>query len=64
MKSKLTTYKNGYKVWKLPNGDFHKEDGPAIEYIGGDKLWYINDVQYTEQEYKTEMRSRKLKLLL
>jgi hypothetical protein len=64
MKSKLTTYKNGYKVWKLPSGDFHKEDGPAIEYIGGDKLWYINDVQYTEQEYKIEMRSRKLKLLL
>jgi hypothetical protein len=28
------------------------------------KQWYINDVEYTEQDYKLEMRSRKLKQLL
>ena len=24
------------------NGVIHREDGPAIEYHNGDKLWYIN----------------------
>jgi len=56
--------KNGDKVWKLPNGKWHRENGPAIEYYNGGKEWWINDIQYTEQEYKIEMRSRKLKLLL
>jgi len=22
---------------------FHREDGPAIEYANGDKYWYLND---------------------
>ena len=30
----------------------------------GDKVWYLNDIWHTEQEYKGEMRSRKLKQLL
>jgi hypothetical protein len=27
--------------WYL-NGEYHREDGPAIEFANGDKLWYIN----------------------
>ncbi|WP_211206081.1 hypothetical protein [Psychroflexus torquis] len=46
------------------NGKRHREDGPAIEHWNGFKQWYINDVEYTEQDYKLEMRSRKLKQLL
>jgi hypothetical protein len=64
MESKLTTYKNGDKVWKLPNGKRHREDGPAVELIYGMKYWYLNDIQYGEKEYKYKMRSIKLKLLL
>jgi len=87
MKSKLTIDKYGTKVWNLPNGDYHREnrpaiersngykawyinglrhreDGPAIEYSNGDKSWYINGISYNEQEYKYEIRSRKLKQLL
>jgi hypothetical protein len=64
MKSKLTIDKNGTKEWKLPSGDFHKEDGPALEYKDGAKFWYLNDIPYTEQEYKYKTRSSKLKLLL
>jgi hypothetical protein len=41
---------NGAKVWKLPNGNLHREDGPAIEFLSGFKIWYINGVYYTEQE--------------
>ena len=65
MESKLTIYEYGTKEWKLPNGYFHREDGPAIEWANGSgKEWYLNGREYTEQEYKYEMRSVKLKLLL
>jgi hypothetical protein len=39
MKSKLTVYDNGNKSWELPNGKFHREDGPAVEYSNGSKQW-------------------------
>jgi hypothetical protein len=29
------------KEWYI-NGQLHREDGPAIEYIDGSKSWYIN----------------------
>ena len=45
-------------------GQFHREDGPAFEDKQGYKSWYLKDTEYTEQEYKFEMRSRKLKKLL
>ena len=64
MKSKLTVYDNGDKVWKLPSGDLHREDGLAIEFLSGFKIWWINGIQYTEQDYKYKTRSIKLKLLL
>ena len=30
----------GDKVWYL-NGNFHREDGPAIECANGDKAWLL-----------------------
>ena len=30
----------------------HREDGPAVERINGDKYWYLNNVSYTEEEFK------------
>jgi hypothetical protein len=30
-------------LWKLPNGDYHREDGPAVIYPDGTKYWYFND---------------------
>jgi len=48
MKSKLTIDKYGTKVWNLPNGDYHRENGPAIEYVGGSKHWYINGERHRE----------------
>jgi hypothetical protein len=55
-------WNNGRKEWHI-NGLRHREDGPAIEG-NNNKYWYINGKQYTENEYKYEMRSRKLKKLL
>jgi hypothetical protein len=64
MKSELTINEDGTKEWKLPNGKFHRKDGPAIEYSNGNKYWYINGTKYTEQQYKYKMRSIKLIELL
>lgn len=30
------------KRWYL-NDQFHREDGPAVEYANGDKYWYLGD---------------------
>jgi len=30
---------DGNKYWIL-NGQYHREDGPAIEYTSGSKFWY------------------------
>jgi len=64
MESKLTIDKYGTKEWRLPSGELHRENGPAVEWSNGDTSWWINGVSYTEQEYKYETRSVKLKLLL
>ena len=40
---------NGYKGWYL-NDKLHREDGPAIEYVSGDKWWYLNGEEVTEEE--------------
>jgi hypothetical protein len=54
---------DGLKSWWI-NGELHREDGPAIETANGGKAWHLNNVEYTEQEYKIEMRSKKLNKLL
>lgn len=42
---------NGAKEWWL-NGKLHREDGPAVEYaIDGHKFWYLNGVEYSEEEF-------------
>jgi hypothetical protein len=48
MESKLTISENGDKCWMLPKGTLHREDGPAIEYRTGTKLWYINGELHRE----------------
>jgi hypothetical protein len=37
----IVEYSNGDKYWYL-NGEYHREDGPAIEYSNGSKEWYLN----------------------
>jgi hypothetical protein len=63
MKSELTIDEDGTKVWDLPNGLRHRQDGPAIEWEDGDKHWFLDNIHYTEINYKHEIRSRKLKQL-
>ena len=47
MKSICMTNEYGTKIWR--SGDsFHREDGPAIEYVDGFKLWYLNNHLHRE----------------
>jgi hypothetical protein len=40
---KLKIDKNGTKRWRLLNGERHRIDGPAIEFVDGTKYWYLHD---------------------
>ena len=42
MESKLRNNESGDEFWMLPNRDYHKEDGPAVEFSDGDKEWWLN----------------------
>jgi hypothetical protein len=33
------------------NGKLHREDGPAVEYTDGYKLWFINGIQLSVAEF-------------
>jgi hypothetical protein len=41
------TYEEGSRRWYL-NDKFHREDGPALEYINGTKAWYLNGKLHRE----------------
>lgn len=42
-KSILTTTRSGNKIWKNSKGQWHRLDGPAVEYVSGLKEWHVND---------------------
>lgn len=33
---------SGNRFWYNEDGDFHREDGPAVERSNGNKEWWIN----------------------
>lgn len=36
----------------------HREDGPAIEHLGGRKEWFLEGNSYVKENYTAEMRRR------
>jgi len=48
MKSTLSINRDGTKYWKTLNGSLHMEDGPAIEWNGGTKEWWVNGIRHRE----------------
>jgi len=43
----MTVDRDGTKRWKL-NGKRHREDGPAVEFTGGYKAWYLHGNWYED----------------
>jgi hypothetical protein len=54
IKYEVKVYADGYKHWFL-NGERHREDGPAVEFSGGNKYWYLNDECLTEEQFNERM---------
>ena len=49
----VVTYDNGNTGWYLGN-EFHREEGPAIEYHDGGRVWWLNNrLVYAEYEDNT-----------
>jgi hypothetical protein len=46
--SKCTIDENRNKVWRNKAGEYHREGGPAIEYVNGSKSWLINGKYHRE----------------
>ena len=38
----------GNKEWSDSDGKYHREDGPAIEYLDGSKSWYKHGKYHRE----------------
>lgn len=38
----------GNLFWLNEKHEFHREDGPAIEWVNGNKEWYINGKPHRE----------------
>ena len=56
-KSKMEIDENGDKVWRLPNGHYHREDGPAIERKNGNKSWWLNGKLHREDGPASECKN-------
>jgi len=56
-------YANGDREWWI-NGKIHRLNGPAFETADGDCEWWVNGVEYTEEEYRQELRVRKWGLVV
>ena len=46
MKSTLKIDELGNKYWLTENGEYHREDGPAIEYTDGSKHYFQNNIRH------------------
>ena len=46
----IKEYADCGKFWYL-NDLLHRKDGPAVEGCDGYKAWYLNNQEYTEEEY-------------
>lgn len=44
----LILYNNGDKEYRY-NGNLHREDGSAREYVNGDKEWWLNGNELTKE---------------
>jgi hypothetical protein len=53
MKDGLHTSGAGTKRWYL-NGQYHRTDGPAIEFADGAKWWYLNGRRHRTDGPATE----------
>lgn len=49
---------DGTQHWYL-HGQRHREDGPALITARGEKYWFLDNVEYSESQFKKELRARR-----
>ncbi len=49
-------YADGTKHWYL-NGKRHRTDGPAYVHANGAKCWWLNNREFSEAEWKQEVKA-------
>jgi hypothetical protein len=54
----------GKETWLNQDGKLHREDGPAIEYASGTKIWYLNGKYHREDGPAIEWASGNKKWFL
>ena len=54
----VRVHDGGSKFWYL-NDKRHREDGPAVEYTDGSKEWFLNGIEYSEEEYWNQLKPPK-----
>lgn len=57
-KEGLYTYENGCHIWKLPNGKFHRFEGPALSGKGRSE-YFINGMKYLPEDFWNKMKDTK-----
>ncbi len=43
MESLKSVLEDGTVIYRNELGQYHREGGPAVEFVNGDKFYYIND---------------------
>jgi hypothetical protein len=46
----ICEWDNGERCW-LVDGMTHRLDGPAVQWADGSKQWWIENKEYTEEEF-------------
>jgi hypothetical protein len=54
---KVRIYPDGTKAW-YQNGEHHRLDGPSIEWSNGSKEWWIDDTEYSEDEFNQLLKEK------
>jgi hypothetical protein len=54
--------KNGTKRWWL-KGRLHRIDGPAVEYLEGNRFWWFYGDWLTEQEWLSKVLFNEVKII-
>ena len=44
--------------WTFLDGKYHREGGPAVEYLNGTKSWYLNGERLSLEDYIQELKAR------
>ena len=43
--------------WYL-NDKLHKTNGPAVIYFNGNEAWFLNGIEYTEEQHNEKMKEQ------